>query len=191
MASADVTLMQMVDFDPHLLTPDQVEALDANAAMRELRKRVAHPLRPSLWPAARRAVADALAPVLRLRLADVLVAGWNEYRELAKYKDREEYPPDKIVDVALGEHTITSKHEPRVEILVNGKRFAELHFEVEIEMEIDTATLEIQDAKIKSVSTGECEATCTLRCEGVTLAQSSRTFELPGTLSFGEGIPIA
>jgi hypothetical protein len=191
MDNPNVTLMQFLDFDESRLTRDQGDSLLMSACMKEFRKRVPPHLQPSMWPNTARDIGNALASALRLRLADVLVAGWNKYYEISKYKDRKKYPSDAIIEVPLAGHTFTSSHEPRVEILANGARVADIRFQVDLEIEVECAVLTIQDAKIKSISTGMCEGTGTLRCESLVFAKTSKSFTIPGTASFGEGVPIA
>lgn len=85
---------------------------------------------------------------------------------------------------------MTWSHEPQVEICVEARPIAELHFRVDLALEIESAILTIRDGKIRALSTGACKGTGTLRCEGLVLARASRAFAIPGSLSFREGIPL-
>ncbi len=183
----DAPLTHFLHFDGRSLTRRQLDALDASAAMSELRRRVELKLAPSLWP---RAIGEAIGEALNVRLADLLVAGWNRYRELSKYTDRDRYPPDQINEVALAQHRIATTHEPRVAIVVDGATVAEIHLRIDLTIDLEGAILKIQDARIKEAALGACEVSGTLRCEGIDVADAERAFTLPGTVSFGDGIPL-
>jgi hypothetical protein len=190
MASTSDSLNDLFGFDAAHLSSDQITALGASGCMKELHGRISSRLLPSLWPSALRAVGQAIAAALDVRLADVLVGGWNKYRELAKFADRDRYPPDQVNLVALGEHTITSTHEPRIAVLVDGATLAEIPIRIDVAVDVESATLKVQDARIREVSTGRCSVKAALSCEGMRLADEKHTFTLPGTISFGSGIPI-
>lgn len=191
MASTTDTLTAVLAFDGRHLTDDQVQAIGASPCMNQLRGRIAPKLLSSLVPGALRAIGEAIATALDIRLADVLIGGWNKYRELAKYADRDRYPPDDVNLVALGEHEIKSSHEPRIAVLVDGATVGEIRLRVDLEADIESATLKVQDARIREVSTGRCTIKGTLSCEGLKLAETERTVAIPGVVSFGSGIPIA
>lgn len=190
MASTTDSLSDLLTFDGRHLTSDQLAALGAAPCMKQLRGRVAANLLPSLWQGALRAIGEAISTALEVRLADVLVTGWNKYRELSKFADPGRYPPEQVNLVALAEHKIKSRHEPRIALLVEGATFAELRLRVDLDVNIEGATLKVQDARIREVSTGRCTVKGTLSCEGLQLAEQKRTFTIPGTVSFGSGIPI-
>jgi hypothetical protein len=49
-----------------------------------------------------------------------------------------------------------------------------------------------QDGRIKGINPGECKGKGTIQCEGTMLIEEeSEFFSLPGSVDFGEGIPIA
>ena len=65
-----------------------------------------------------------------------------------------------------------------------------IRFRVDLEAKIESATLKVQDARIREVSTGRCTIKGTLSCEGLKLAEAEHAVTIPGTVSFGNGIPI-
>lgn len=145
----------------------------------------------AVWTGMARAVGRALQQALDVNIADVLVGGWNTYHSLLEYTDPAKHPPEEVASVTLWEHTITSSHEPRVKLLVNGENVATITFGVDLELHFDSATLTIQDGKILEVRTGTCVGKGTLKCEGAVLMErSSAEIPLPGRLTFGAGIPI-
>ncbi len=147
---------------------------------------------PAFWGKAAGAVGRALHQALEVDLTGVLVAGWNTYSSLLEYTDRSKHPPQEEATVALGEHTITSTHQPRVEVFVGPRKVAVVEFTVELELNVQSVELKIRDAKIWEVAAGKCTGKGVLKCaEAVLLQQESGEISLPGRIVFEQGIPLA
>lgn len=188
---SDQTLTSFFAFDASQPSDRQLQIIGAAgslvAAGQALRRKP--PL--AVWTNVSRAVGRALQQALQVNITDVLVAGWNTYQSLLEYADPTKHPPQEVANVTLWEHTITSSHEPRVDLLVNGAQVATIRFGVDLELQFESATLTIQGGKILEVKAGTCVAKGTLKCEGAVLAErSSAEIALPGRMTFGEGIPI-
>jgi len=136
-------------------------------------------------------VAYAFKQVLAIRLGDVLVAVWNTRMDLVKFLDRKKYPPGEVSELVLGEQRFSRTLTPRIEILVNGQRLPEVKIDIKVDLTIEAAVLRIKDGRIMSARTGTCEGKVTLSCgKAILPSPGARSFKLPGTISFGEGIPI-
>lgn len=138
-------------------------------------------------------VADALKTALDIRIVDILASAWNTRRELKAYADRAKYPPDQVVDHALGKHDIRATHKPRLQIVLDHSPLGpEIEFEVAVALNIEAAILRIQDARIMFARIGKIFGTGTIKCEGATLfSRPTKAVQLPLTLSFGAGLPLA
>jgi hypothetical protein len=146
---------------------------------------------PGGWKALRNAVLREAGNLLDVGLVDVFRWAWQKRRELERYRDRAKYPPHETFSAPLAEHTIKSSHKPHLEIRLDGAKKGQIDFGVEVEIAVKGMTLEIRDARIRKIHTGECKAKGIFSCEGLTLVeQESRTLTLPGTLDLGEGIEI-
>ena len=188
---SDQTLTNFFAFDGSQPSERQLQIMGAAGSLTAAGQ--ALPRKPPLavWAGMSRAVGRALQEALQVSIADVLVAGWNTYQSLLEYADPAKHPPKEIASVTLWEHTITSSHEPRVDLLVNGQKVATITFGVDLELHFESATLTIQGGRIMEVKTGTCVGKGVLKCEGAVLAErSSAEVPLPGRLTFGEGIPI-
>jgi len=188
---SDQTLAQFFALDGSEPDPRHLDVIGASSAVAHARETLQGKPPSHFWPSVSHAVARSLRQALHVNLVDVLVSGWKTYVGLLEYTDRAKHPPGEITQVALEHRTISSSHEPHVDVLVGSRRVAEIHFTVELELEIDSVILTIQDAKIKEIATGKCLGKGTLKCEGVVLVeQSTREIELPGRIGLGAGIPI-
>ncbi len=189
---SDQTLAQFFALDGSEPDPRHLEVVGASSALAHARETL--PGKPSghFWPNVSRAVTRSLGQALHVNIVDVLVSGWKTYAGLLEYTDRAKHPPGEIAQVALEHRTITSSHEPHVDVLVGSRRVAEIHFAVELELEIASVILTIQDAKITEIAIGKCVGRGTLKCAGAVLVErSTREVELPGRIGLGAGIPIA
>ena len=138
-----------------------------------------------------RTVAAGIADLLRLDLGVILVGGWKKMAELRRYTDRGKYGPDETVLVEITRHTVTSKHKPSLDIVVNGEKIDTVAFELKLTITIDGAVLTIRDGKILAVSPGACKVGGELKCEGYTiLKRDSAPVRVPGTWTFKEPIEI-
>jgi hypothetical protein len=136
-------------------------------------------------------ILQAMKPVFDIRLGDVLATVWNTRRDLVKFRDRNKYPPDELEELVLGKQRVERTLKPRIEILVDDQKRAEVEFEIELELTIETVMLQIRDAKILGARTGSCEGKATLKCgKAILPSPKPRKFNLPGTLTFKEPIAI-
>jgi hypothetical protein len=146
----------------------------------------------SAVPGALADISKGLWNLLDIRVSEVLVKVWNESGVLKKYLDPDEYKPEDTVLVELAEHEIQSEHHPSLEILINGQKELEIVIDVKLELSVSGMILKIQDAKIKELKTGWCKAKGAVSCKGLKLLErDTGEIELPGSIEFGEGIPIA
>jgi hypothetical protein len=146
----------------------------------------------SVVPGALADISKALWNLLDIRISEVLVKAWNEAGILKKYLDPDEYKPEEEVLVELVQHKIQSEHHPRLDILVNEQKEFEIVIDVKLELSVDGMVLKIQDAKIKELKTGWCEAKCGVAYKELILFErDTGKLELPGSIVFGKGIPIA
>ena len=143
-------------------------------------------------PTAQAGIAKAAWNLLDIRLSDVLVKVWNEAGVFRKYLNPREYDPSKEVFVALTEHEFQSEHQPRLEIVVDGRAEFVIVLNVKLALSVSGVVLKIQDAKIKELNAGWCKGKAGVSCGGLQLIeQETGKIEFRGSIDFGAGIPIA
>lgn len=136
------------------------------------------------------AMEKAARDLMHVRVDTILLSAWGKHPLLKKYLDREKYPPDSTVTVAVGEHTVKSEHHPCLEAMVSGIGFR-INFGINIALALKSLTLIIRDGRIKSMKAGECSARGTVACQNVPIMEMpAQSFSLPATFDLGEGIPI-
>jgi hypothetical protein len=187
-----VTLSDIVDFHPRELSNDEWSRIESYEGVKTLRRPLEETHVPGGWAGVRnKIVMEAAGNLLDIRLLDVIRRAWEKGRELEAYRDTEKYPPDKTFTASLVEHTIKSTHKPHVEIRMDEKRVGSVHFAVNIEIAVRGVKLEIQNARIKKIKTGDFKAKGSFSCEGFLLAErETNPLDLPGTVDLGEGLEI-
>jgi len=128
--------------------------------------------------------------LMDVRIETILVTGWAKYFSLRKYLDKEKYPANSTVTVALGEHTVKSEHHPYLQVLMNGFE-SRINFGISVALTLKGINLVIRDGRIRAIKTGECSAKGTVTCEKVPIVEKkSQPVILPGMIEFEKGIPI-
>jgi hypothetical protein len=167
------------------------EELERNQEFSEL-KEVLTAEAPGLgWTGAFAKVAEEIPKLFQVSTTDIMVKAWNNFRILFKYLNQEHYPPDEVIYLELGEHTIKSEHHPHIEIILNGKTIKKILFHILVTLNFKEVTLKIQDGKIKEITPVSCEGkgVCKLG-EFDLLERKTGPIEFLARMDLGDGIPI-
>ncbi len=174
-------------FDPAALAPSRIAALmKARPAGGD--GRAAGGL---TWSAAVQRIAPEVKNLPPIDVPAIAAAAWNQCRTFQAYADPAKYPPEDTIPVPLLKHTITSKHRPSIDVLLNEKQLWKITFELDLSFTL-TASVAIRAAKIVEIRPlDECQAEGSLTWEGVLLAQrETKPLELGPVISLNDGIPI-
>jgi hypothetical protein len=185
------TLTDFFDLDNAQVRKDGLAAFEGTAALHGV-KTLLTAAPALLQKHVADSIADALKAALDMRIVDILATAWNTRRELRQYLDRAKYPPDQIVDHALGKHDIRATHKPRLQIMLDNSPLGpEIEFDIAVGLNVESAVLRVQDARIMFARLGKVFGTGTIKCEGATLfSRPTKSVALPLTLSFGAGLAI-
>jgi hypothetical protein len=143
-------------------------------------------------PAAITKTVACVAQALEQRLSEIMVSGWNKRKEIARYGDVAKYPPGQKRYVQLYEHPITWTYRPYVEIEVRGATFT-IDLVVTVKLTVDQAVLVIDGGRVMSIEPGKvtAEGSATIGDFKLCDPVKKELGELPGSIGFGDGIPIA
>lgn len=132
-----------------------------------------------------------LYEALDVAFLDILKSGWKTMAELQAYRDLEKHPPEEKSWVKLGRHKLTSAHEPKVEVLFNGKHLGQLDFDAKLTLNVTDAKLKVQNGRIWEVTGPVFEGEATLSYKGFLLLKKNLArFTLPSGVTFEKGVPI-
>lgn len=190
MSSPRLTLKQLLDLESIDLTPDHLPDLEAGEVYAHVQAKLAEKAGP-VWRIVRSQIPDQLEKLLDIDGVAILVGAWNKARELRKYRDATKYPADDVVVVPLAKHKIESKHQPYLELAVDGQVIGKVHFGIDLALNLEGIELTIQGGRIKKIKTGRTLGAGTFKCEGAILYNvDQKLVSLPGVIDLGEGILI-
>ena len=136
-------------------------------------------------------VGKRFSELLNVSLVDIMGSAWQKYASVWKYADPQKYPPSESVLVPLGEHSIDSKHEPAIEVLVGDKPVIRLKFNINLALNPKSVILKIQGGRIKEIQPGEVQAEGKIKFgEVVLFERKSRSVAFPRSINLGNGIAI-
>ena len=136
-------------------------------------------------------IEEKIDDLLDIPIPDILQRAWKKRKEMLKYTDKDKYPPEVTSMVNLLDHTIKSEHNPYLEVKINGNLIGKIDFHIVLSLVIKGILLKIQDGKITEITTGTIKGKGSVKCEDyVILEKESETFNLPGSINLGDGIPI-
>lgn len=142
-------------------------------------------------PAFDEMVIRQLADLLQLPLGAIFIGAWRKRQEIVQYRDAQAYAPDEVHVVPLLEHTITSRHRPSIQPIINNVSLPQIAFDVVLSLKLKGAMLKIQAAKITEILTGECLGHGSIEFEGLTvLERKTAPVGLPGSMVLKEAFAI-
>lgn len=108
----------------------------------------------------------------------LLAKAWGQVRKVRKAIESSRGPPPQPQTVALMEHEIDAKLEPRLVLEVNGIDWFDLKLGLALELSVQSARLEFLDGKLTSVSLGNPTGTLSLHCQDQEVAAFKRDVKL-------------
>lgn len=171
-------------------TEDARQAIERSDAGAKLKEAVGK-LPGIAWGPVAKEIEAKIAEVLDVDIVGILLGGWKKYRQLQQYRDQTKYPPEETILLSLTEHSISSSHHPKIEILAEQVLLARLDFTITLALKLEGIVLKVRGGKIREICSGRCRGKGTLACAGVPLLEKeTERFELPGRIDLGDGIEI-
>jgi hypothetical protein len=146
-------------------------------------------------PAAQREVVirelgGAVASLLGLRVGDVLVAAWRAHRSLLAAGRATLQNPAATEMVQLGSHRITTAHRPYVDVVIDDRKIATLHFDLSLVLDVDTLLATVRRGRLVALASGRCAVTASLGCEGVDLVSRTTVVDPAASVTLRDGVPL-
>jgi hypothetical protein len=189
-AENQTTIGSLFALDPDVLSKEANTVLRSSDAMRALISFAGGTRADAIGSSAIRNVSAVLHGILDTSLSTAVAGVWNTCKELMRYADPNEYPPEQAVTCTLSKHTIGITHQPCVELLFEGRKVGALLFDLDIELEVGSAILSIRNGRIYEAVLATCTVSGDLRYRTATLvSKTSQTFE-PPPIQFNHGIPL-
>jgi hypothetical protein len=143
------------------------------------------------WTSLATDIGGKIEEMFDIPLVGLMISAWNDFRELKDCADPDKHPPNERISLSLVDHDLEASFEPHLDIAISGLPAVRIDFEITAEIELAGIELTIENAVIRSLRIGSCQAAAKVKCEGaVILERSSRRLELPGELHLPHGISI-
>ena len=140
--------------------------------------------------AAVREVTAAAAGLLDVGLADVLITGWREHRDLTAAARRTLAAPGSTELVDLAEHQVTATQEPYVSVLVDGHQVATVQLGLTVVCDVTAMLAGISAGRLVAVHSGDCDITVTLAIDEAEVITRQTRLALPGVITVHRGIRL-
>ena len=138
-----------------------------------------------------REVAAVIGRLLDIGLDDVLVKGWRTHRALrdAGQRSLATYPSGEEL-VELAQHTVSSTHSPRVDLLVNGKRIGTVEATILMSLDVDALVAVVTGGKLTALRSGSCLAKLVVTVQDREVVRRERAFDAPLHVALGDGVDL-
>jgi hypothetical protein len=186
-----VPLRDVFEVDPKEVSVRLDSGMDAYQSAQDARREIEKESRALRWTWVRQAVSEKSQEVMNLNVVDVLVGAWKKSMQITQYADTEKYGGGEKILVPLASHTVNSKHQPYVQILLKEREVARVKFDLDFSMTLEGFELEIQEARIRRITTGSGKGEGALSLGEVSLwKRELGPIRFPGSISLGDGIPL-
>jgi hypothetical protein len=187
MAEGQITLNDFFSTDQ--VIDEQLDKLEKSEHFTTLKEKVFKTV--SLPAGMYKLLIRQVSDLLNINIMEILAGGWSKYSEFLQYLDKDQYPPDETVYVPLIEHTLTSKHSPSLQPVINEKSLGKIEFDVNLEFLLKGAILKIRDGRIMGAKIGTVEGKGDVQYDGFKLFEAeSQPIGLPVNIDLNPGIPI-
>lgn len=191
MANPRLTLADLFLDPKQGLDPAELQRLEQAGSSEAVTARMAEHQAAGGWPAAWEQVQAQLPKLFDVSLLDILMASWAKYKQVADQAAADAEHPGKRTTLDLEKRSLSSTHEPCMEVRVNDKTVATLPFTIKLELTFKTLRLTLGDGRIWRIETGDCEGSGSVLLSGQTiLKRRFAKVDLPGRMDFAYGIPI-
>ncbi|MCG8343959.1 MAG: hypothetical protein MI685_02215 [Chlorobiales bacterium] len=178
-------------FDSGTLSGKKLDKLGSKQSTEDPNRKLLEKLKGLKWSCIRETILEHLNKILDISIADILVSAWQKNNEIKKYAQPDQYPEGETFLVPLLEHTITSRHEPSLELSIDNLFRETIPFTINLELVLKGFDLEIAGGKIMKVHTGKCWGKGSVHCIDIPVTErKSKIVQLPGTIELGEGIKL-
>jgi hypothetical protein len=134
-------------------------------------------------------IASIAHDLIDIEFEELILEGWRRLGDLdAAAKRTRDAGTSEVVDLAA--HHISSAHDPRVELRVDGVPAATVKFELEMEFALHAVGATVRAGRLIALDAGQCDVEGSLVADGTQLAKRSGRFELPALIRVGNGIPL-
>lgn len=126
---------------------------------------------------------DSTDKMLKMTPLQILIEGWKKYAEVKKALEDSKKKPAEPILKPLVKHTVKSEHRPYIELYLDELPVKKYEFLVKASLEVESATLKIQNGQVIQILGGTCLGKFELKYGDQTLTEmKTAKFTLPGSV---------
>ncbi len=187
MDNSEMTLRQFFGLSGDELTQQQRSTIVSGEKSAEIKTQIEAGMKGVKGTIVSDEIVGQLQAISNISILDIMLAAWKKSGELLKKLEESTKQPKESIVFPIGEHTITSQHQPYIEVTVNGQPVGRIDFELNIELTLKGCILSIQNGEIRSIKTGSCEAKGDVKCEGIVIKEKEwEPISLPGKIDLSD-----
>jgi hypothetical protein len=125
----------------------------------------------------------------KINLVEQLAKGWSLFKSV---REAAHAPAGETAFVSLGEHHLTLKASPTLQLTIAGVRAPDLILSLDLAARFDSATLSVRDGALVGADPGDCEVTASVSSGSAQIGKPLELgkIDLKGPLHFSPGCPI-
>ena len=141
------------------------------------------------WSTVLETLAGELEKILGVPLPEIIVAAWESAGLLLEHG----YEAGEATTLlALAEHSLSSSHKPKIEIVVNDMPLATLEVTIDLTLDLAGAVVKIENRQITEIHVGNLSGSGQVSCgESVLIERESGPIPIPGVLILDPGIELS
>ena len=160
------------------------------AAARDEGKQFSRWMTATKWQGLSQGVADHVCGFLQEDLVGVFAGAWSKFAELNRCA-KETRKEGTTSDISLASHDFTYEIEPRVDVLLDGVKVAEIPFKLELTCEVNGLDLFLTQGCVYQVRSGKCDCKAKIYCaEKLVWTRNLASVNLPGELHLSRPITL-
>lgn len=138
---------------------------------------------------ARREIRQALIEVLDIKLANVVLRAWQRHGALLAAAQRTTNGGREVV--LLADHTVTSRHSPHVDLIIDGMDIARISAAIVLTLRITGVNAIVERGALSGLEGGAIDAAAKFSVEDVPIASRSQMIDVPGVIRLDRPIALA
>ncbi|MDJ0836683.1 MAG: hypothetical protein QNK37_09205 [Acidobacteriota bacterium] len=170
---------------------EQIEAVTSGEAFEKMKQDLGKDSKSFVLQKMLPELLKRLDEMLDLDITTMLTNAWAKNEELAAFAADQE--GDEPETVPLVTHTITSHHEPHLDLEIKGlgKTLTGITLQIDLTLTLDGATLTFQKGKLIEIAPGSCKVGGRMSYNDLTLLEKeSGPLQLPQKWTFEEGLTL-
>ena len=160
-----------------------LRAMEATEQMAPVKEALRQQAGKHAFSAASDELSSQFVQLLDISIEDILVRAWNANKLFEHILNPDNYDPNESILLSLKKHTVTSQHNPHLDVTLNGKPIGRLDFRIDLKLILEGIILKIQAGRICEIRSGHVKGEGAVKSgEVILLKRKLCDIDIPGKL---------